>query len=84
MTKRIPVVVYDYPILMPFRHNGRWWKVEDKTIKLAPRQTPFLLRSGKIGPRTSGTLSGDKSPSDTVTKSVPAIATQTKKEVKNG
>lgn len=69
MTKRIPIVVYDYPILKPFRHNGRWWQVEDKTIKLAPRQTPFLLRSGKIGPRNI-----------TETK---AVTTQ-KKEVKNG
>lgn len=70
MTKRAPLVVYEYPILKPFRHSGRWWKVEDKTIKLAPRQTPFLLRSGKIGPR--------------VTTAVKVATTQTKKEVKNG
>lgn len=77
MTKRMPIAVYDYPILAPFRHNGRWWKTEHKTIKLAARQTPFLLRSGKIGPRTIAD-------GDAVTKSVPAVATQTKKEVKNG
>lgn len=70
MTKRAPLVVYDYPILKPLRHDGRWWKVEDKTIRLAPRQTPFLLRSGKIGPR--------------VTTAVKVATTQTKKEVKNG
>ncbi|WP_417536350.1 hypothetical protein [Methylophaga sp.] len=71
MTKRKPIVVYEYPILKPFRHNGRWWNPEDKTIKLAPRQTPFLLRCGKIGPRT-------------VTAVKATTATQTKKEVKNG
>ncbi|MFH0267232.1 hypothetical protein [Vibrio rumoiensis] len=70
MTKRAPLVVYEYPILTPFRHNGRWWKPEDKTIKLAPRQTPFLLRSGKIGPRN---VAAEK-----------AVATTQKKEVKNG
>lgn len=70
MTKRAPLIVYEYPILKPFRHNGRWWQPEDKTIKLAPRQTPFLLRSGKIGPRN---VAAEK-----------AAATTQKKEVKNG
>lgn len=69
MTKRTPLVVHDYPILKPFRHSGRWWKPEHGTIKLAPRQTPFLLRSGKIGPYKVAEIKA---------------TTQTKKEVKNG
>ena len=71
MTKRKPLVVYEYPILKPFRHNDRWWKPEHKTIQLAARQTPFLLRCGKIGPRVT-----------TATK--VATNVKTSKEVKNG
>ncbi|PSW14790.1 hypothetical protein C9I98_21635 [Photobacterium sanctipauli] len=41
--------VQDYPILKPFRLNGRWYFPSDKTISLKPAQTPFLLKNGKIG-----------------------------------
>ncbi|MEZ8095776.1 hypothetical protein ACED51_16885 [Photobacterium swingsii] len=39
----------DYPILKPFRLNSRWYYPSDKTIKLLPQQTSFLLMNGKIG-----------------------------------
>ena len=41
--------VQDYPILKPFRLNGRWYSPSDKTISLKPAQTSFLLKNGKIG-----------------------------------
>ncbi|MFV0449456.1 MAG: hypothetical protein ACK5MF_13525 [Vibrio sp.] len=81
MTKRAPIVVYEYPILKPFRHNGRWWYPIDKTIKLAPRQTPFLLRSGKIGQRKQQVETTNTA---AVKVAVSTQAPSKSKEVKNG
>ncbi|HFQ4959195.1 TPA: hypothetical protein ACGUPM_002648 [Vibrio vulnificus] len=39
----------DYPIQEPFRLNGRWWGLSDKTIALLPQQAVFLQQNGKIG-----------------------------------
>lgn len=74
MIQRKVIAVYDYPILMPFRFHGRWYAVADKTIKLAAQQTPFLLRSGKIGPRVE-----EQAKASTQQQTV-----QSKKEVKHG
>ena len=38
----------DYPILVPFRLNGQWHPLEEKTIALSKKQAEFLLLSGKI------------------------------------
>ena len=39
-----------YPILIPFRLNGQWWRPAiDKTISLLPTQASMLLMDGKIG-----------------------------------
>ncbi|WED23081.1 hypothetical protein L3Q72_06720 [Vibrio sp. JC009] len=39
----------DYPILKPFRLNGKWHHPKDKTISLLPSQANFLLLNGKLG-----------------------------------
>ncbi len=39
----------DYPILKPFRLNGKWHYKEEKTISLSPKQAEFLLLNCKVG-----------------------------------
>lgn len=46
-----------YPVLKPFRLNGKWWTSEqDKTISLLPAQASMLLLNGKVGMPTTGAV----------------------------
>ncbi|MGF1878773.1 hypothetical protein L4D77_26255 [Photobacterium frigidiphilum] len=49
MITKKPPLLQEHPILQPFRLDGRWYDPSDKTIKLLPQQTSFLLMNGKIG-----------------------------------
>ncbi|ODA29853.1 hypothetical protein, partial [Veronia pacifica] len=39
----------DYPILAPFRLQGRWHHPEDKTLSLSPAQAYPLMLNEKVG-----------------------------------
>lgn len=45
--KKIPVL--DYPILKPFRLNGRWILPSEKTVQLTLAQRQMFILGKKVG-----------------------------------